>query len=43
LKRRDLIDYRRGHLRILNRKGLLKASCSCYEIVNKVFARAQAP
>ena len=42
LKRRDLIDYRRGHLRILNRKGLLKASCSCYEIVNKVFARAQA-
>ena len=41
LKQRKLIDYTRGQLRILDRKGLIKASCTCYEIVNKVFARAQ--
>lgn len=41
LKQRNLIDYTRGQLRILDRKGLIKASCTCYEIVNKVFARAQ--
>jgi CRP-like cAMP-binding protein len=41
LKRRQLIDYTRGRLRILDRKGLQRASCSCYQIVNAVFARAQ--
>jgi len=41
LKRRKLIDYSRGKLRILDRRGLKRASCTCYEIVNTVFARAQ--
>ena len=41
MKRRGLIDYTRGQLRILNRKNLLRASCSCYQIVNDVFARAE--
>jgi CRP-like cAMP-binding protein len=41
LKNRHLIDYARGHLRILDRKGLIKVSCTCYDIVNRVFARAQ--
>ena len=41
LKRRKLIDYTRGQLRILDRRGLKKVSCACYEIVNLVFARAQ--
>jgi len=42
LKRRKLIDYTRGRLRILDLAGLRQASCSCYQIVNAVFARAQA-
>ncbi len=42
LKRRKLIDYTRGRLKILDGAGLRKASCSCYQIVNAVFARAQA-
>jgi CRP-like cAMP-binding protein len=41
LKRRKLITYSRGELRILDVPGLKRASCSCYEIVNAVFARAQ--
>jgi CRP-like cAMP-binding protein len=41
LKRRKLINYTRGQLQIVDRKGLKKASCTCYEIVNAVFARAQ--
>jgi CRP-like cAMP-binding protein len=41
LKRRKLIDYRRGKIQILNMKGLKAASCSCYQIVKDVFARAQ--
>lgn len=31
LQRRGLIKYRRGHLTVLDRKGLEKAACSCYE------------
>jgi CRP-like cAMP-binding protein len=30
LRSRDLISYVRGTIRILNREGLLSASCSCY-------------
>jgi len=41
LKRRGLIDYARGKVQILDTKGLETTSCSCYQIVNKVFDRAQ--
>jgi CRP-like cAMP-binding protein len=41
LKHRKLIDYTRGKLRILDVPGLRQASCSCYQIVNAVFVRAQ--
>jgi CRP-like cAMP-binding protein len=41
LKRRKLISYTRGQIRILDVKGLKASSCSCYQIVKEVFARAQ--
>lgn len=41
LKRCGLIGYSRGQIHILDSKGLVSASCSCYEIVNQVFRRAQ--
>jgi CRP-like cAMP-binding protein len=41
LKRRGLIAYARGQIHILNSKALASATCSCYEIVNQVFHRAQ--
>jgi CRP-like cAMP-binding protein len=31
LARRNLISYRRGKVHILNSRGLLAASCNCYE------------
>lgn len=42
LKTRKLIDYTRGRLKILDVTGLKQASCSCYQMVNAVFARAQS-
>jgi CRP-like cAMP-binding protein len=41
LKRRGLIDYRRGELRILDVKRLKSSACSCYQIVKAAFERAQ--
>ena len=41
LKGRELIDYIRGEIRILDVRGLKAASCSCYQIVKTVFDRAQ--
>jgi CRP-like cAMP-binding protein len=41
LKQRNLISYQRGKIQILDAKGLEAASCSCYQIVKKVFERAQ--
>lgn len=34
-----LIDYRRGFIRILDRKGLEAVSCECYAVVRKEFDR----
>lgn len=42
LKRRKLINYNRGKFAILDAKRLKASSCSCYQIVNAVFERAQA-
>jgi CRP-like cAMP-binding protein len=33
LRRRKLIDYRRGKIRIVDRKGLEKAACECYGFI----------
>lgn len=41
LRRRKLIDYSRGNITILDRKGLNAASCGCYRIVKNLFDGAQ--
>ena len=41
LRKRKLIEYRRGNITILDRKGLNAASCSCYRIVKNLFDGAQ--
>jgi len=37
LQRRKLITYSRGHIKILDAKGLEAASCRCYQIVKALF------
>lgn len=39
LQRAGFIGYRRGTLRILDRRGLEAASCECYETIRKEFDR----
>jgi len=39
LQKAGLIDYHRGKIRIINRKGLEAASCECYVIVKAHFDR----
>jgi CRP-like cAMP-binding protein len=39
LKRRNLIDYRRGRIRVLDRKELEKAACECYELIRSEHER----
>ena len=39
LQTRGYISYRRGHITVLNRKGLEQDVCECYEVVKKEFAR----
>ena len=41
LKRRKVIKYHRGKIQILNVKGLEASSCSCYQIVQTTYRRAQ--
>ena len=40
LRRRKLIEYSRGHIKILDRKGLESAACTCYRIVKDLQDRA---
>jgi CRP-like cAMP-binding protein len=39
LQKKKLIRYSRGHITILDRKGLERASCRCYAAVNNVHDR----
>lgn len=39
LQARGYIRYRRGHITVLDRKGLEGAACECYGVVKKEFAR----
>ena len=41
LKRRGVIEYSRGRLRILNERKLESSSCVCYRAVQAIFRRAQ--
>ena len=41
LRRKNLIEYSRGNIRILDRKGLEAAACTCYRIVKNLQDRAQ--
>jgi CRP-like cAMP-binding protein len=35
LQRKEIIDYTRGSVQILNRKGLEKSACECYQIIQQ--------
>ena len=39
LKRRKLIEYRRGQVTILNRTGIEKRTCECYAVSKQEFDR----
>jgi CRP-like cAMP-binding protein len=39
----DLIDYRRGRVRIVNREGLLETTCECYQMINEIFRHVTRP
>jgi CRP-like cAMP-binding protein len=39
LQRAGLIQYARGHITVLDRAGLEKRSCECYEVVRKEYDR----
>jgi CRP-like cAMP-binding protein len=38
LQRKGLITYRRGHITVLDRRGLLQAACGCYAAETRSFA-----
>jgi CRP-like cAMP-binding protein len=39
LQRAGLISYRRGHITVLDRSGLERHACECYEVVRREFDR----
>lgn len=42
LQRTGLIEYRRGHIHIVDREGLESAACECYPIVRNLVAKLYA-
>ena len=40
LQQRGLIQYRRGHITILDREGLKTSACACYQKIKDLFDRA---
>jgi CRP-like cAMP-binding protein len=43
LQKAGLIRYARGHITVLDRPGLEKRTCECYEVVKKEYARLLPP
>jgi CRP-like cAMP-binding protein len=43
LQRKGLIDYRRGRVRILDRKGLEKVACDCYQVIKRLYVELYKP
>lgn len=43
LQREGLISYRRGHIAVLDHKGLQKHACECYEVVQNELKRLLPP
>lgn len=39
LQRAGLINYSRGHIKVLDRAGLESQVCECYQVVKKEFDR----
>jgi Mn-dependent DtxR family transcriptional regulator len=39
LQRAGLIEYRRGHITVLDRPGLERRTCECYAVVKKEYDR----
>ena len=39
LKEKGLIDYRRGHIRLLDRTGLEAKACECYDVIRGEYER----
>jgi hypothetical protein len=37
LQRAGLIQYRRGHIRVLDRQGLAQHTCECYSVVEQAY------
>jgi len=42
LQQRGLIEYSRGNIKILNRNGLRKCACECYDVIREQVNRASA-
>jgi CRP-like cAMP-binding protein len=42
LQRAGLISYRRGHMQVLDRRGLEARSCECYGVVQKAYERLRS-
>jgi CRP-like cAMP-binding protein len=38
MQRQGIIEYQRGHIKILNRAGLESAACDCYRVIRELYA-----
>jgi Mn-dependent DtxR family transcriptional regulator len=43
LQQAGLIEYRRGHITVLDREGLEKRTCECYAVVKNEYGRLLPP